>query len=286
MKKHNLSNFLKSKSFYVLLSVGTLAILVIAVLGVYQASKRDNNEFAELEGSKSEVVDEDNSNDKFKVDNDNKPPSQVTKNKDGNEGVDKAKNETKEPTDVVKVPDETSTDDKLLEFDEYNNQGTSEEVTKTVETEPVAKEVMKPTTLHFNHEQDKILWPVSGNVIRKYSMDKLVHYATLAQWKVSPAMLISAEEGEEVTCAADGIVTAIEENEEIGLTVTTSIGDGYNLVYAQLKDLTIKEGDSIEKGQIIGYVSKPTRFNSVEGPSLYFQLFKGEETLDPMLCLE
>ena len=44
---------------------------------------------------------------------------------------------------------------------------------------------MKPTVFHFNHEEDKMLWPVSGNVIRKYSMDSLIHYATLEQWKVS-----------------------------------------------------------------------------------------------------
>ncbi len=284
MKKHNLSNFFKTKSFYVLLSVGTLAILVIAVLGVYQASNRDNNEFAELEGATKNVLDESNSNDKVQADNDNKPPSSVTNNKGGNDEVEVVQKET-EANDKVNKPKESITDDKLLEFDEYNNLSPVDGSNTTVETEAV-KEVMKPTTLHFNHEADKLLWPVSGNVIRKYSMDSLVHYATLAQWKVSPAMLISAEEGEEVSSSADGIVTGIEESEETGLTVVTSIGDGYNLVYAHLEDLTIEEGDSIEKGQIIGSVSKPTRFNSVEGPSLYFQLTRGEDTLDPMMCLE
>ncbi|NMB44399.1 MAG: M23 family metallopeptidase [Clostridiales bacterium] len=283
MKKHNLSKFFKSKSFYVLLSVGTLAILAIAILGVYQASNRDSNEFADLEGARSEVVDEDNSDDKVKADKDNKTPSSVTNNKDGNKEVEIVQNETKETNDKVSQSEEPVTDDKLLEFDAYDNP--NQESNNMAETE-AAKEVMKSTTLHFDHEVDKLLWPVSGNVIRKYSMDSLVHFETLAQWKVSPAMLISAEEGEEVSCAADGIVTSIEESDETGLTVTTSIGDGYNLVYAQLKDLTVEEGDSIEKGQIIGYVSKPTRFNSVEGPSIHFQLTKGEDTLDPMLCLE
>ena len=99
-------------------------------------------------------------------------------------------------------------------------------------------------------------------------------------------MLISAEEGEEVSCSVDGIVTSIAEDEETGITVTTSIGDGYALTYGQLENLTIEEGDSIEKGQIIGNISKPTRYNTVEGPSLYLQMLKGEETLDPMLCLE
>ena len=285
MKKYNLSSFFKNKSFYVLLSVGTLAILVIAVVGVYQASNRDSNEFAQLEDATSEVVDEDNSSDKIVPDNDNKPPSPVTNNKSGNDEVELAQNETDDSKDKIDESEVIITDDKLLEFDAYDNSDYADGSSNTTETEAV-KEVMKPTTLHFNHEADKLLWPVSGNVIRKYSMDSLVHYATLAQWKVSPAMLISAKEDEEVSSAADGIVTAIEETDETGITVTTSIGDGYNLVYAQLGDLTIEVGDSIEKGQIIGKISKPTRFNSVEGSSLYLQLTKGEDTLNPMLCLE
>ena len=272
MKKHNLSKFLKSKSFYVLLSVGAIAVLVIAVAGVYQASKEDSNEFAQLEEQTSEVVDEDNSMDKTGPDNDNKPRPSVANKDESNDKVEVAK---EEPT----------TDDRLLEFDAYQGNNYAEESNNESEQIEV-HEVMKPNTLHFNHEADKLLWPVSGNVIRKYSMDSLVPYATLAQWKVSPAMLISAEKGEEVTCSIDGIVTAIEENEETGTTVTTSIGDGYTLIYGQLENLTIAEGDSIEKGQIIGNISKPTRYNTVEGPSLYLQLLKGEETLNPMLCLE
>ena len=279
MKKQNSSKFLKSKSFYVLLSVGALAVLVIAVVGIYQASNENNRKFAQLEEQTPEVIDEDVTNEKTKPDNNNEPPSSVANNNESNEKVEITKNET----DDLREVNEPTTDDRLLEFDAYDDPRYAEELSNE---EIEIQEVMSPTTLHFNHETDALLWPVSGNVIRKYSMDSLVHYATLAQWKVSPAMLISAEEGEEVTCAADGIVTSIEENEETGITVTSSIGDGYTLIYGQIEDLTIGEGDTIEKGQIIGKLSKPTRYNSIEGPSLYIQLLNGEETLDPMLCLE
>lgn len=248
-------------------------------MGVYQGSKDYSNEFAQLDESTSEDLDEGNSDDKTKPDNNNKPPSSVENNNVNDEvetGTD----------DINGSNDEPTTDESLLEFDTYEGPDYVQEANSETDQQVEAEEVMSPTTLHFNHETDDILWPVSGNVIRKYSMDSLVSYETLAQWKVSPAMLISATEGEEVTCATDGIVIAIEENEETGITVTSSIGDGYALVYGQLESLVIKEGDSIEKGQIIGNISKPTRYNLVEGPSLYLQLLKGEETLDPMLCLE
>ncbi len=285
MKKHNFSNFLKSKSFYALLSVGALAILVIAVVGVYQASN-NRKDLAEIDEPISEVVDEDDSRKKPEPDNDNKPSSSVA-NKNGSDGrADVVQKETDNTNDNHTGRREPTTDEELLEFDEYNNSNDLVDSNEgNQETEEVSQ-VMSPTTLHFNHEADKLIWPVAGNVIRKYSMDSLVHYSTLEQWKVSSAMLISAEEGEEVVCGVDGIITAIEDNEETGLTLTTSIGDGYALEYGQLENLTVEEGDSVEKGQIIGNISKPTRYNLVEGPSLHFKLTKGEDTLDPMLSLE
>lgn len=286
MKKHNLSEFFKSKSFYALLSVGALAVVVIAMVGLYRSSntkkKNDPNDLVDLNESISDVVDgnESPTDSNVKPGNDNEPPTSVTNNEDSNEKVDVTQDENKE--------DETSdplTDGSLLEYDAYDP-GTTEDVHEEAHEPTKVQEVMKPATLHFNHESDKLLWPVSGNVIRKYSMDSLVHHATLQQWKVSPAMLVSAEEGEEVSSAADGIISSIEEDDELGLTVTTSIGDGYSLVYGQLANLTVEEGDRVEKGQIIGEISKPTRYFTVEGTSLYFQLMKEEETLNPMLCLE
>ncbi len=289
MIRQNLSKFFRSKSFYVLLSVGAVAVLVIAVVGLYQASNEDNNEFVQLDEPISEVV-EDNYEENLESDNDNKPPSSVTNKNKGNDKVDVVQKETNKSKQVDQRPEQENTNDNLLEYDAYGDPSYVEETDldyqEIVEVE--AEEVMKPTTLHFNHTSDKLLWPVSGNIIRKYSMDSLVHYATLAQWKVSPAMLISAEVGEEVSCSADGIIISIEDNEETGITVTSSIGDGYYLVYGQLDEesLTVEEGDTVERGQILGHISEPSRYNKVEGPSLYLQLSKEEESLNPMLCLE
>jgi murein DD-endopeptidase MepM/ murein hydrolase activator NlpD len=287
MKKHNLSEFFKSKSFYVLLCVGALAIVVIAMVGLRQSSENENNDnLVDLNEPISEVVDEgkNQNHTETEPDHDNEPPSSVTNNNDGNDEMDVAQGDTEN--------DEPVTDGSLLEYDAYEDP--NQTVDNTVDSneedqvdEPTeVQEVMQPATLHFNHENDKLLWPVSGNVIMKYSMDRLVHHATLQQWKVSPAMLISAEEGEDVSSVADGIITEIVEDDETGLTITASIGDDYSVVYGQLGDLTVEEGERIEKGQILGSINKPTKYYSVEGPNLYFQLLQEDKTLDPMVCLE
>jgi murein DD-endopeptidase MepM/ murein hydrolase activator NlpD len=119
-------------------------------------------------------------------------------------------------------------------------------------------------------------------------MDHTIYFATLMQYQVNPAIILKAEVGTEVKAAADGMITAIEENNaETGYTITMAIGDDYNLVYGQLnKDsVTMKVGDSVEQGAVIGSVAEPTKYYSVEGSNLYFQMFKNDETVNPMLYL-
>ena len=70
-------------------------------------------------------------------------------------------------------------------------------------------------TLHFA-ESDGLQQPVQSDILMHYSMDKSTYFATLDQYKYNPATIFSAEEGTAVTACAQGKVTSIFENEEIG----------------------------------------------------------------------
>lgn len=133
---------------------------------------------------------------------------------------------------------------------------------------------------------DGLLWPVSGNVLIPYSMEKSVYFSTLEQYKYNPAMIISAEEGAAVSVSAAGQVTNIFSNEEIGNAVTVNIGNGYEITYGQLKDITVSNGSYIEKGTILGYVAAPTKYYSVEGSNVYFALTLNGAPADPMEQLQ
>ena len=95
-----------------------------------------------------------------------------------------------------------------------------------------------------------------------------------------------AEEGTEVWCAARGEVSDIRVDEETGTTLTMALGSGYEAVYGQLKELAVKEGDMVGVGALLGYVSEPTKYYTVEGSNLYFQLLKDGNPVDPMSYLE
>lgn len=139
--------------------------------------------------------------------------------------------------------------------------------------------------IHFDATVD-LNWPLQGNVILNYNMDQTVYFATLQQYKYNPAVIIQAAENDPVNAVASGKITSIETNEETGVTLTMDMGDGYSARYGQLKEISKEQGDYVESGEIIGYINKPAKYYSVEGPNLYFQLLKDGEPVNPMEYLE
>ncbi len=139
--------------------------------------------------------------------------------------------------------------------------------------------------LHFDGAND-MKWPLMGNVIMNYSMDQTTYFATLDQYKYNPAIVIQGNVNDKVISVADGKVSNIETNEVTGCTVTVDLGDGYSAVYGQLKEVEFGAGDHVAVGDTIGYVNAPTKYYSVEGPNLYFQMLKDNKSVDPMEFLE
>ena len=127
---------------------------------------------------------------------------------------------------------------------------------------------------------------MDGDVLLNYSMDKSIYFSTLNQYKYHPAVVIAAEFGSEVRSAARGKVSQIRNDEETGTTLTMELGNGYEAIYGQLADLTVEEGDTIEAGTLIGYVGEPTKYYTLEGSNLYFQLLKDDDPVNPMDFLE
>ncbi len=143
----------------------------------------------------------------------------------------------------------------------------------------------KSVSLHFSPESD-LAWPMQGDVIMNYSMDQTVYFSTLEQYKYNPAVIIAAKVNDPVQAAATGKITDISANEETGVTVTMDLGDGYTAKYGQLKEVLYKEGAVVESGNAIGYVAEPTKYYSVEGSNLYFELQKDGKPINPMQYMQ
>ena len=131
-------------------------------------------------------------------------------------------------------------------------------------------------------EDSYILWPVNGAVIMSYSMDKTVYFQTLDQYKYNPAVIIEGAEGDQVLCGAPGIVKSIDVSAQTGTTVNVDIGNGYELLYGQFKEVPVKVGDYVEAKSVLGYVSQPTKYYSKEGCNVYFEMRKDGQPVNPV----
>jgi len=137
------------------------------------------------------------------------------------------------------------------------------------------------STLTFK-EGDNLAWPVVGNVLINYSMDKSVYFPTLKQYKYNPAIIIQAKEGDIISAAAAGKVTSIYTDRQIGTAITIDLGNGFEITYGQLKNILVSEGSFVSSGDIVGEVAAPTKYFSVEGTNVYFKLTKDGVPVNPL----
>lgn len=135
-------------------------------------------------------------------------------------------------------------------------------------------------------EEDNLVWPIVGDVLINYSMDKTIYFPTLDQYKYNPAIVIAATQGENISAAADGRVTSVSYDPGTGNTVVMELGNGYELTYGQLENITVSEGSYVHVGDGIGTVAAPTKYYSTEGTNVYFKLTKDGEPVNPLSKLQ
>lgn len=84
---------------------------------------------------------------------------------------------------------------------------------------------------------------------------------------------IAVREESEVISISSGIVTHIGNNKQFGNLVIVKLDkDDLKVAYANLRDLSVKKGDKIAKGDIVGHVEE----------KLYLAMRKGKIAVDPV----
>ena len=142
------------------------------------------------------------------------------------------------------------------------------------------KKVTVSKELHFA-ESDGLLRPVSGEVLIPFSMDGSVYFSTLDQYKYNPALMLDAEEGTSVAACAEGKVIDIFRSAEIGNAVTMDLGDGYQITYGQLQEISVSLDSYVNPGEQVGTIAAPTKYYSIEGANLYLKLTMDGTPVNP-----
>ncbi|MCB9764878.1 MAG: M23 family metallopeptidase [Alphaproteobacteria bacterium] len=90
---------------------------------------------------------------------------------------------------------------------------------------------------------------------------------------------ISAPRGTRVHAASAGVVTMAQYNSGYGRMITIDHGYGVETRYAHNSSLFVKEGDWVDRGQIIATVGTT---GQTTGPHLHFELTVDGQAIDPL----
>lgn len=112
----------------------------------------------------------------------------------------------------------------------------------------------------------RIDWPVEGTILSNAS-DAL------------EGITIRAPEGTPVKAVLDGVVEYAQWFNGLGFgkLLVLNHGDGYRSFYAHLSDFSVREGQRVRKGQVIGTVGST---GSLVGTALYFEMRRQFHVID------
>lgn len=124
--------------------------------------------------------------------------------------------------------------------------------------------------------------PVAGEVENAYSMDKLQYNRTMQDWRTHDGMDIAAELGAQVKATANGRVERVYADDAMGTTVVLLHSGGLRSIYCNLAESpTVKEGDTVSAGTVIGSVGSTALSETGEVNHLHFAMSLNGESVDP-----
>ena len=126
--------------------------------------------------------------------------------------------------------------------------------------------------------------PVSGEIIKGFSMDALVFSETMKDYRVHSGVHIQAELGSDVVAYSNGVISSVTEDYFYGVTVSITHDEGAISYYMNLDPALaeiVSVGNEVLAGQIIGKVGNTARIESADPPHLHFELRFDGELVDP-----
>jgi septal ring factor EnvC (AmiA/AmiB activator) len=138
---------------------------------------------------------------------------------------------------------------------------------------------LPPPSTPFAQLQGRMLWPVAGKIIARFGQYRHPELKTVTE---NIGIDIQAGAGNPVKVVASGRVTVITWQRGRGNIVIVSHYGGYYTVYTHLQEIQVDLQEEVSMGQVIGTVGES---GSLKGPMLHFEIWRGEEKLDPEVWL-
>ena len=98
--------------------------------------------------------------------------------------------------------------------------------------------------------------------------------------KMHTGMDFTAPKGTEIYATGNGVVSAADNSKRgYGHHVVIDHGFGYQTLYAHMKNLIVREGQKVKRGEVIGYVGNT---GASVGPHLHYEVIKNSVKINPV----
>ena len=121
-----------------------------------------------------------------------------------------------------------------------------------------------------------LVWPAEGDLVGTFGRQRHPTFDTYIDRK---GIEIATREGSAVHAVSDGEVVYADWLKGYGLVVILDHGRNYFTLYAHASQLSVREGDAVAKGAVLGETGS---FGLTDKTILYFELRKGTRAVNPV----
>ena len=122
------------------------------------------------------------------------------------------------------------------------------------------------------------IYPVDKDKCKKASGYGIRVHPITKEEKMHNGIDFSADTGTPIRSTANGTVRSTEMHKSYGNRVIVDHGNGYSTSYSQMQKYNVETGQSVKKGDVIGYVGST---GMSTGPHLHYEIMKDGKYVDP-----
>ncbi|WP_298470731.1 M23 family metallopeptidase [uncultured Erythrobacter sp.] len=120
-----------------------------------------------------------------------------------------------------------------------------------------------------------LLAPVPGPISSRYGMRR---HPILGYRRMHSGMDFRARRGTPIVAVTDGRVVSAGRAGGCGITVKLSHGNGLQTRYCHMSRMSVRSGQNVKRGQVIGYVGS-TGLST--GPHLHYEMYRNGRAINP-----
>jgi len=121
----------------------------------------------------------------------------------------------------------------------------------------------------------------NASLVKDFSNKELQYNDTLKQWEIHKALDITSDTSNNVIAIANGTVTNVYNNYLEGGVIEITHDNGIKSVYKSLEDVSVKNGDFVNAGDVIASISSTMAREQNTGNHLHFEMFENNLAIDP-----